>query len=317
MIFIYLIIFIASFFILALASGWLVKSLTKIAKFLGWKEFVVAFFTMALAGAIPNLSVGISSALHQISQLSFSEIVGGNIVDLTLAMALAALVAVNGLTLPSRTVQGSAIFTLVIAILPLLLIIDGTLSRAEGILLILAFVVYVSWLFRKKERFTKVYDTIKKPIGFKIIFKNVGTLIGSVTLLLLAAEGIVRTAIFFSQALNFPLILIGILVVGLGNALPEIFFSLQAARRGEDWMVVGNLMGSVIIPATLVLGIVALISPIKITDFSPFAIGRFFLVMAAVFFLLFLRTDKKITKKEALCLLAIYLLFILIEVLFF
>lgn len=315
MTFLYIFTLVASFFLLVLSSNWLIGALTKMAKFLGWKEFVVAFFTMALAASVPNLSVGISSALHQIPQLSFSEIVGGNIIDLTLAVALATLVATNGLTLPSRTVQGSAIFTLVIAILPLLLIVDGTLTRAEGILLILAFVIYIGWLFSRKERFTKAYDTVEKPIGVKTVFKNVGTLVGSVALLLLAAEGIVRSATFFSQALNLPIVLIGILVVGLGNTLPEIFFSIQAARRGEEWMVVGNLMGSVIFPATLVLGLVALICPIKIVNFSPFVIGRFFLIISAIFFLIFLRTGKRITRKEAFFLLGIYFLFILLEIL--
>ncbi len=316
MIFLYIVIFIISFFLLILSSSWLIGALTKLAKFLGWKEFVVAFFTMALASSVPNLSVGISSVLHKIPALSFGEIVGGNIIDLTVAVALAALISKGGLTLASRTVQGSAIFTLIVAILPLLLIADGSLSRVDGLLLILTFFIYMFWLFSKEDRFSKVYNRIKEPLVFKTAFKNVGILIGTILLLLLAAEGIVKSATFFSTSLNFPIALIGILIVGLGNALPEIFFGIQAARRGKDWLVVGNIMGSVIIPATLVLGLVAFLSPIQITNFSPYAIGRFFLIISAVFFLLFLRTGRKITKKEAIFLLIIYLTFVLAEILF-
>ena len=316
MIFLYIIIFIASFFLLILSSNWLVGALTKIAKFLGWKEFVVAFFTMALASSIPNLLVGISSALHKIPALSFSEIVGGNIIDLTIAIALATLISREGLSLASRVVQGSAIFVIVIAILPMLLAFDKTLSRMDGLVLISAFVVYISWLFNKRERFCKEYNHVAQLMGFKAIFKNLITLLIALALLLLAAEVIVRSVTYFSTALNFPIALIGILIVGLGNALPEIFFSIQAAKRGEDWMVVGNLMGSVIILITLVLGIVVLIRPIEIVNFSPFAIGRFFLIVSAAFFLLFLRTGKKITKKEAIFLLVIYLAFVLAEILF-
>lgn len=312
----YIFIFIVSFFLLILSSNWLINALIKLAKFLGWKEFVVAFFTMALAGSIPNLSVGLSSVLHWVPQLSFAEIVGGNIIDLTIAVALAALISKQGLTLASRTVQGSAVFTLIIAILPLLLIFDGTLSQMDGLILILAFVIYISWLFSRKERFSKVYNKIKEPLGFKTAFKNIGILLGTIILLLLAAEGIVRSATFFSITLNFPLVLIGTLIVGLGNALPEIFFGIQAARKGKDWLVVGDIMGAVIIPATLVLGLVAFLAPIKIADFSPFAIGRFFLVISAMFFLIFLRTGRKITKKEAIFLLVIYLTFVLAEILF-
>jgi len=314
MLFIYIAVFIISFVILILSSGWLINSLVKLAKFLGWKEFVVAFFTMALAGAVPNFSVGLSSIIHQIPQLSFSEIVGGNITDLTVAIALAALISKKGLTLASRTVQGSAIFTLVAAILPLLLIADGLLSRTDGLILILAFVIYIYWLFRKEDRFSKPYNRIKKPLTFKTAFQNIGILLGSIILLLLAAEGIVKSATFFSVCLNCPLILIGTLIVGLGNAMPEILFSIQAARRENDWLVVGNVMGSIIIPVTLVLGFVSFLAPIKIADFSPFAIGRFFLIVAAICFLIFLRTGQKITRREGFYLLIIYLLFVLTEI---
>ena len=316
MFFLYLIIFAISFITLILSSSWLISALIKLAKFLGWKEFVVAFFTMALAGSLPNLSVGLSSIIHQVPQLSFAEIVGGNITNLTLTVALAAIISQRGLTLASRTVQGSAVFTLIVAVLPLLLIADGVLSRTDGLILILTFAIYVYWLFKKEDRFSKPYNKIKKALTFKTAFQNIGILIGSVALLLLAAEGIVRSATFFSISLNFPLVLIGTLVIGLGNALPEIFFGVQAARRGNDWLVVGNVMGAVIIPVTLVLGLVAFLHPIKIVDFSPFAIGRFFLIVAAICFLLFLRTGQKITKKEAIFLLFIYLSFVSAELIF-
>ncbi|GAI26138.1 unnamed protein product [marine sediment metagenome] len=214
-------------------------------------------------------------------------------------------------------VQTSSIFTIVIAILPLLLILDGTLGRVDAIILILTFFVYIFWLFSKKERFTKTYEDNQIPVikEFKIFIKDLGRVILGISFLLLAAEGIVRSASFFAESLNLSIALIGILIVGLGNALPEIYFAIASARKGRTWMILGNLMGSVIVPATLVLGIVALICPIEVPDFSPFAIGRFFLIISAIFFFFFVRTGRKITKKEALFLLGIYITFVLVEIL--
>jgi len=312
----YIIIFTISFFALAFASKRLVVSLTKIARFLGWKEFVVAFFTMALAASVSNFSVGISSALHKIPQLSLGDVIGGNIIDLTLVAALAVLISKNGLKSAGRTVQGSAVFVLLIAVLPLILMFDGVISRIDGAVLILAFFIYVFWLFSKKERFHKSYNNVNK-LNAKDIVKNTLFLSGSLLLLLLAAEGIVRSATYFSTIFNLPIALIGILVIGFGNALPELFFTIEAAKKGKGWIIIGNLMGSIIFPVTLVLGIVALISPIEIVSFSPFLIGRFFLIISAVFFLIFLRTGKRITKKEAWILLLIYLMFIIAEILFY
>jgi len=315
MLWLYIIIFLNSCFFLAFSSRWLVEALSKIAKFLGWKEFVVAFFLMAFGVSVPNFFVGIISALNKIPELSFGDVVGGNIVDLSLVVGIAALISKMGMAVPSRTVQGSSIFTIGIAILPLILISDRVLSRPDSILLFLAFFGYIIWLFSKRERFTKVYDGITESMNFTFFLKNFAKFLISVIFLLSAALGMVKSATFFSSYLNLPIGLIGILIVGLGNSLPEGFFSIYTARKGQDWLVLGDLMGGVVITATLVLGIVALICPIKITDFSAIAIGRVFLIIAALFFLICLRTDQKITKKEAIFLLGIYILFVVVEIL--
>ena len=315
MLFSHILIFIASCALLFWTGNFLVGALTRLAKFLGWKEFVVAFFIMAFATSIPNFFVGIVSALNKIPELSFGDIVGANIIDLSLVMALAALISKSGLSASSRTVQGSSIFTIGVAILPLVLIQDGLLSRADGILLLVTFFIYLAWLFRKRERFEKIYDGISESLGLRPFFKNIILLLGSVLLLIAAAQGIVQSAIFFADYFHFPLGLIGILIIGLGTSLPETSFVLQAARKSRDWLILGNLMGSVVITTTLVLGTVSLICPIKIVDFSPFAIGRIFLIISAIFFLLFIRTGRKITRKEALFLLGIYITFVLVEIL--
>jgi len=316
MIFLYALIFIISCFLLVLSGKWLVNSLIRIAKFLGWKEFVVAFFTIAFGASLPNLFVGILSALNKIPQLSLGDVIGANIFDLTVTVALAAFISRQGLSAPSRTVQGSSIFTISAALLPLILILDGNLSRIDGFLLILTFAFYVFWLFRKEERFKKIYNGVPEIRGWKYFFEDLGLLIISVAFLILGAQGIVKSSSFFAQNLNLPLIFIGIFIVGIGDCLPETFFSIRAAKEGQDWMILGNLMGSVMITATLVLGTVALICPINFFDFSLLAIGRIFLVISAIFFLIFLRTGKKITRREALILFSIYILFLISQIFF-
>jgi len=312
----YILIFLICCALLYFSGEWVIVGLMRIARFLDWREFVVAFFVMAFAASLPNLFVGVTSALRQIPELSFGDVAGNNLVTLTLAVALAVLIGKKELPTESRTVQTTSIFTIVAAILPFILILDGILSRADGIILILLFVFYLFWLFSKRERFTKIYEEHKILIikESKIFLKDLGKLILGVLLLILAAQGIVASAQFFALNFNLPLILIGVLITGLGSALPETYFAIASARRGETWMILGDLMGAVIVPATLVLGIVALICPIKIIDVLPFAIARFFLIISAIFFLLFVRTGRKITKKETLILLGIYIAFLLVEI---
>ena len=119
---IWLFIFIISCFVLFWSGSKLIKGLTRMARYLALREFVLAFFVMAFAGALPNFFVGINSALHGIPELSFGEIVGGNVIDLTLAVGLAILIGGTAIPTRSKMVQTSTIFTAVIAVLPLILI---------------------------------------------------------------------------------------------------------------------------------------------------------------------------------------------------
>lgn len=310
-----ILIFIVSFILLSFSGRWLIESLKRISEFLGWKEFVVAFFITAFSVSLPNFFVGIISAINKVPELSFGDIIGGNVAELALLGGLAALISKMGLSANSRTVQGSSFFAIGTAILPLFLAADGNLSRGDGIVLILAFLLYTAWLFSKKERFEKIYDEIKGPIKPKFVFKTTFVLIISIVLLLIAAQGIVQSARVFANILKIPLTLVGILIVSLGNSFPDLSFVIQAARKSQDWLLLGDLIGGTIITATLVLGIVSLISPIKITDIPSVVIGRIFLIISALFFLYCIRTESKITKREGVILLFIYILFIAVEIL--
>ena len=130
----------------------------------------------------------------------------------------------------------------------------------------------------------------------------------------MAAQAVVWSAQYFALQLGVSLSLVGILIVGLGNAIPDTYFSVISARREKNWLVLGNLMGSVIVCATLVLGVLALVSPFHINDFSPFLNARIFLIIAALLSLLFIRTGKEITRREAMMLLFVYITFLMVEV---
>ncbi|MBI4101600.1 MAG: sodium:calcium antiporter [Candidatus Nealsonbacteria bacterium] len=308
-----ILIFIASIVLLVFSSRLLVGSLSKIAKFLGWKEFVVGFVVMASATSFPNLFVGIISAVNGVPELAFGEIVGANIFDLAFVVGLSAILSRQGLSAKSRTVQGSAVFTMLIAVLPLLLILDKSISRPDGILLVVVFVLYIFWVFGKRERFEKTYDGAVK-IKARDFLKDIAIFAISLAFLLLSAQGFVYSAQFFAETFNLSLVLVGMLILGIGSSLPELFFSIQAAKKGEDWLLLGDLMGGVIIVATLVLGIIAIIAPIQIPGLANLAIARLFLAISAIGFLVCVRTHQRVTKGEAFILLLIYVVFILLEV---
>lgn len=312
----YLAVFAFSCLILYWAGEILINHLIKISKFLGLTEFVVAFFVMALAASLPNLFVGITSALQGVPELSLGDVFGNNMAALTLAVFFAVLFAPKReVKVGGETVQMSIWFTALAAILPLIVLADGVISRSDGVILITAFVLYVLWLVSKSDRFSRVYN--HQPQALKMPnFSNLARVLKSllmvglgVMMLLLAAQGIVFSAKFFASFLGLSVVLIGFLVVGLGNALPQVYFSFVSARRGETSLILGNIMGSIIFPATLVLGIVALIKPIEVFDQDFLVFSRIFMVVACLMFVWAARSDKKLVLWEAIALVFIYLLF--------
>lgn len=314
---IYIFTFLISLLAFYFSGELIVKSFSKIAKFLGWKEFVVSFLVMSIIGSLPNLFVGISSALHGVPELSFGDNIGGNVIDMTLAVALAALFAKNGIPAKSRTIKNSLVFTSIAAALPILLAWDGVLSRMDGIVLIGFFIFYMFWLFSKKDRFVKVCEETE-PIkeSFEKSFKSVFKVILCLIIFTVASDLIVKSALYFAETFDVSVMIIGLFVLGLGNCAPEIFFAISTARKGLEWMILGGLMGSVVSCATMVTGTVAIISPIHVSNFSSFLVARVFLFIAIFFFFIFIRNDGQVSKKEAVFLLFIYISFILAELLF-
>ena len=307
----HILIFIASCLLLIRSGTWVVSSLVRIAEALGWKKFVVASVLMTFATSSPELFIGITSALHQKPQLSFGNIIGANIIVLTLVVGGGALLA-KGLKFEEKILQKSSLYAAIIAFSPFLLMLDGKMSRWDGIILLLILIFYFSHLLEEQKRFTEVLvgEFKKDWTQFKLFLRDCLFFLGAICLLLLSAEGIVFSASNLARSFNMPLVMTGMLLVAIGTTLPEISFGIRSIVMGHKEMILGNVLGAVVVNSTLVLGLVALISPFEIYNFSPYLIGIIFTAVTCLFFAVFSRTGKEITKKEAFVLLAIYVLFV-------
>ena len=225
MILLFLVIFAVSCVVLIRSGTWVVGALTRISKFLGWKEFVVASILMAFASSLPEIFVGISSALSQKPELSFGNVIGSNIIALTLVVGIGAILG-KGLKFERKTLRLSSVYAVAISLLPFLLILDGNISRIDGIILLASLVIYFRELLKREEKFTKVFANHFKRgwNDFKLFLKDLLVFFGGVFLLLVSSEGVVWSASQLSLGLNLPLIIIGIFLVALGTSIPEVVF---------------------------------------------------------------------------------------------
>jgi cation:H+ antiporter len=319
MVIFYILVFLCSCLLLIYSGNWLVRSLSQISEILGLKRFTVAFLLMSLATAAPELFVGISSALRGIPELSLGNIIGQNIIHFTVAVFICVLIS-GGFHVKSKAIRTTALFSAFIALFPLLLILDGNLSRIDGAILIGLFGVYVFRMLKNGKKYDTPFDdsqTKNNVPVFKrvsLFFADFGHFIFGSVLLIIASQGIVKSAIFFAGQLNMPLVMIGVLIVGLGTALPEVYFSAFSAKKEEGELMAGNLLGSTVVSTCLVLGIVSLISPISNIEFFSYFLSRATLFISVIFFIYFMSTGRKISFKESLVLLAIYAIFISLEI---
>ncbi len=304
------VIFILSCFLIILASRGIIDALHRVTCRLGWKEFVVAFFAASIGAVMPELFIGVRSALEGVPELALGSIIGQNIILFTLSVAICTFI-LKEIVVESRTVRAGAVFALFAVILPFVLLWDGVLNHTDGMILILVCIAYIYWIFSKEDHYVKKHHTILPKQS--TLTKDILIIFFGFLFVLLSAEGIVYSAKVFSVNLGIPVTIFGLFAVSLGVALPETFFSIALANRGHSWMILGGLMGAIALSSTLVLGVVTLINPIEIADMSSLHVARFFLISGGFFLLLFVRTSNKITKREAWFLLGVYLLFLLFE----
>jgi len=308
--------FIPSLVLFYWSNQRLIKSIVLISQILSIKEFVLSFLILGFLSTLPNFLTAISSVVRHLPVLSLGDVLGGNIVDLTFAVALATFFTKSGLHFNRKAINTSLIFALFCAALPLLLMADKTLSRGDGLILIFTFFVYLFWLLSKKERYQAVFLE-KKEFSFfqkiKTFFKEFFLLIILIILLLVSVQIIISSVIFITEKTGFSIFFGGVIFLGLINCLPEIYFAVLAAKQGREEMVLGDLFSAVIGPATFVLGFVALFSPFSLEDFSLIFFTRLFLFLSIFFVLVFSKNDNKISKKEAVFLFFLYFLFVFFE----
>ncbi len=297
---------------LVLSGFLLVKSLSKIAQFLRITEFSAAFIIMSIATSIPELFVGISSGLIGRSALSLGNVIGANIIDLTLIMGIL-IVLGKGISTRQRELKESPYIITGIAALPLLLFyIGNTLSRIDGVLLILVFSLYSWRMVKGSQRFEKRYKAFRAMKDWQAIFTTL-IFAGSLLLLFVSSNYVIKYSSLIATELNFPDIFLGLFLISFATTLPELIFGVSAIFSGHKSMSVGDQVGTIITNSTLVLGVVSLISPIS-ADFMLFVISALFLLFSVFLFATFAASGRRLDKTEGIALIMFYIVFLFMQI---
>lgn len=292
------------------SASFVIDSIVRLAQRARISDFTLGFFILGIATTTPEIFIGINSAVDGVPQLSMGNLLGGIIVLLSLVVGLVAVIT-GKVSFRDTFTPKEMLFTAFLIISPSFLIFDGFISRVDGLLLLVFYLVFFVIMNRKETFIEHIRDEIfKEPLD---VFKLTVKLILGIAGLILFSKIIVGTALTFSNLLSIPALVIGLLLLSIGTNLPELSLGV-ATRNHHKQLAIGSFLGSAAanIP---VLGLVALIYPISIPSTTKVIISIFILLLTVGCFSYFAQTKRTITRKEGFLLLLIYTLFLLSELL--
>jgi cation:H+ antiporter len=268
-------------------------------------KYTVGFIIIAVISILPETFIAINAALEGISSFGLGMLFGSNIADLTLIVAIIVFLAGRSLKIENKIIKNYAVYPFIL-LLPLVLGLNGHYSRIDGLALIITGGIFY-------------YIALKNGVDGTIPltnsngrYKNILMLLFSMAILLTGAHFTVTSATSIANYIGISPILIGMLIVGLGTTMPELFFSLKSVKKRDDSLAIGDVLGTVLADATIVVGILALVSPFYFPTTIIYVTGMFMVVASFILFR-FMRSARTLTKKEAYVLLVFWVVFVLVE----
>lgn len=286
------------------SADYAIQSSTRVARAMMLPRYVIGFLVVAVIAILPETLISISAALKGNPAFGVATLFGSNIADLTLIFALVVLFAGRNLAADASVVRNRFWYVAIIAA-PILLGFDGSYTRTEGFVLIALGALFYFFILSKARH-------VREEREERFSMRDLGVLAASMAALLIGAHLTVKYGIDFAHAIHLSPILIGMLVIGLGTTLPELFFAIKATRNRHDGLALGDILGTVVADATIVIGLVIAVHPFSIEPKIIYVTGLF-MVAAMGYLMRLLSTGRKLTKIEALYLLCFYLAFVATE----
>lgn len=300
-----LFIFIVAIFLVIKGATLSTKYAARLAKNFNLSEYTIGFIIVAIISILPETFIAINSSIEGVSPFGLGILFGSNIADLTLIFVILIFLTGRSLKIESKIIKNSVTYPFIL-LLPLILGLNGHFSRLEGLaLIVIGGIFYYSALKDGKSD-----DHIIKIHNDK--YKNFLKLLLSMVMLLIGSHFVVTSTANLASNLGINPILIGMIVVAVGTTMPELLFSLKSVKRDDDSLAVGDILGTVLADATIVVGILALINPFSFPQKIVYVTGAFMVVASFILFD-FMRSGRTLTKKEASILFVFWLVFVLVE----
>ena len=268
-------------------------------------EFVIGATLVALGTSLPEMAASIAASMDDKSEIAVSNVIGSNILNITLVLAAVFLIA-KSITPQRDFFAKDSTWALMPVLVFVLMILDGVISRFDAVLLMLLMGAYLLFLLEDAQDVpVETLEETDESFEWK---KVLPILFAGIALVVVGAHFTVESASNIAKSFGISEWIIGILMISLGTSLPELTVSVSAALKGKVDMAIGNIIGSNMANTTVVLGAAALVNPLHIN--ASMYIFDIATMIVATLILVFITANKLYNKSAGISLIIILGLFL-------
>ena len=307
------ILFLLSFVMLFLGGEFVVKSAVALALRMRISTLVVGMTVVSFATSSPELFVSIKASLDGMTDITFGNIIGSNIANITLVLGLTAMVFRINITKQTIKINFPVMFFTFI-LFGNVLYLFNEINEITGIIFVSLLILF-GWILIKRSREENIRFSEEEKQEFEKairtpLFKSVLYMIAGIVLLMYGSEFLVNGVEALSTDFGISERVISVSLVAIGTSLPELATSLVAAFRKESNLAIGNLIGSNIFNVLAVLGITSIIHPIEMIDKSLFTDYLWMMISVIILGLfIYVFSKNQVSRTEGFLLFVFYIFF--------
>lgn len=297
-----IIIFLIGLAVLSWSADKFVYGASALAKNYGVSPMMIGLTIVAMGSSAPEIVVSATASLNGNPNTAVGNAIGSNITNIALVLGITALM--KPLLVSSTTLKRELPVLLLVTLIGVYFLSDNYLSQTEGVILITLFVLVLAimaWLSLKVEKNDPLNAETADEIPNNIpTIKAVMWVIVGLVMLPLSAHFLVESAVYIARFFGVSDLVIGLTIIALGTSLPELAASIAGVRKGEDDLVIGNIIGSNIFNILAVLAMPGLIIP-SVLDMNVSARDSYAMLGVTILLFLFcfnLRGTRRINRYE-------------------
>ena len=298
------------FVLLIKGADILVNGSSAIAKKMRISEIVIGLTIVSIGTSMPELFVSTTSALQGASDISVGNVIGSNICNLLLILGLSSVIHPVKFQKQTKLIENpmSIILTLIFLVM---CNINRDISRIEGVILLVFFIAFLIYtiVMGKKSKNEAILEISLEDAKKISVVKNLILIILGIAGLKIGGDLVVENAKLIATALNISEKIIGLTIVAIGTSLPELVTSVTAAIKGDSDIAIGNIVGSNLFNMLLIIGVSAVITPIKYNISYNFDLLILFIAMILMLIFPFIKPKDELSRKNGLILVMLYILY--------